>query len=295
MRDAFSYCHPVVNFIFYIGALVMGMFFWHPVAIFSSVIFSLAYYIIVMKRRGRYLLTMLGLWLAVALLNPLFNPMGDTVLFSYFNERHYTYEALCFGIVMGAVFITVLTWFATYNQIMTSDKFLYCFGKLAPSVTLILTMVLRMVPLFQKKSSQIAGARKCIGKSIEDGTNYEKVQNGITIVSSLTSWALEGGIVMADSMQSRGYGCGKRTSFSIYRMRAADKGLLASMLLFVVIIVICSFKGGLQASYLPGIEIAQPDNFWTITGLIGYMLFLAIPTVMNIVEDVRWHILKSRI
>ena len=295
MRDAFSYCHPAVNFMFYIGAIVLGMCFIHPVAVIASVFMSIIYYCMIMKRRWRYLLAMLGLWMAVVCINPLFNPLGDTVLFSYFGGRNYTFEALCYGGALGAIFVTVLTWFATYNQVMTSDKFLYCFGRFSPSVTLILTMVLRLVPQFKKKGNQISGARRCIGKSVECGTVYEKAEHGITIVSALTSWSLEGGIVMADSMQSRGYGCGKRSSFSIYTMRTTDKGLLISMFLLIVEIIVCSVHGEMQVVYLPKIMFGNSDRIWTWMGFIGYILFLSIPIVINIVEDARWHILRSKI
>lgn len=236
---------------------------------------------------------MSGLFVALSVFNPLFNTYGDTVLFTYFGGRPYTLEALCYGIALAAMFVTVITWFAIYNQVMTSDKFLYCFGKLAPSVSLILTMVLRMVPQFQKKSEQIGGARRCIGKSIENGTTIEMAEHGITIVSALTSWALEGGVVMADTMRSRGFGTGKRTSFSIYRMRRADKQLIGSMLILIILIIICALRGGTEVTYTPQMQIAL--NVWTILGGICYFLFLSIPTVMNITEELTWRILRSKI
>ena len=217
----------MVNFIFYIGALVCGMCFLHPAFLGCSFFLSLAYYVTVKKRWTGYLARMAVLFIGLSVINPLFNTLGETVLFTYFGNRPYTFEALCYGMAVGAMFVTILTWFGTYSQVMTSDKFLYCFGRLAPAVSLVLTMVLRMVPSFRKKAGQIGGARRCIGKSVEDGSNYEKIEHGMTIVSALTSWALEGGVIMADSMRSRGYGTGKRTAFSIYRVDNRDRGLVS--------------------------------------------------------------------
>ncbi|MBQ8184273.1 MAG: energy-coupling factor transporter transmembrane protein EcfT [Lachnospiraceae bacterium] len=294
MRDAFSQCHPIVNFIFYIGAIVMGMCFLHPAFLCCSLCLSFAYYATIKKERLRYLLGMSGLFAALSLVNPLFSPYGDTVLFVYLGDRPYTLEALSYGMVLAAMFVTVLTWFATYNQVMTSDKFLYCFGRLAPSVSLLLTMALRMVPLFQKRSEQIRGARKCIGKSIESGSTYEKAEHGMVIVSALTSWALEGGIVMADSMRSRGLGSGKRTSFSIYRMEARDKRLLCGMAVLLLAVFVCAVCGGMKASYIPQLEIAGENQIETWIGVVCYFLFLSIPTAMNLMEELTWHILRSR-
>ena len=288
-------CHPIVNFIFYIGVLVLGMCFMHPIFLLCSFVFSMSYYWILKQKIWKYLLGMSGLFLMISILNPVFNTLGETVLFTYFQKRVYTLEALCYGVNMALMFGVILTWFATYNEVMTSDKFLYCFGRFAPAVSLILTMVLRMVPSFQKKTDQIAGARKCIGMSVENGTKQEKIQHGMTILSALTSWALEGGVVMADSMRSRGYGCGKRTSFSIYQMKKKDRFLLAMMILLIMMVILCAFKGGMEAVFFPQMTITGFDNVWTILGVISYLLFLSIPTVLHILEEMTWHILKSRI
>ena len=295
MRDSFSDCHPVVNFIFYIGALVMGMCFIHPAFLVCSMLLSFAYYTVLKGKCLKYLAGMVFIFLAISLINPLFSIYGEHVLFTWPGGRPYTLEALCYGMVLAAMLVTVLTWFATYNEVMTSDKFLYCFGRLAPSSSLILTMVLRLVPSFQKKAQAIGGARKCIGKSVESGTKKEKAEHGMTIVSSLTSWALEGGIVMADSMRSRGFGTGKRTSFSVYHMEKRDKALLGLMFILLSMIIMCAFCGGMDVTYLPQIHISGIENGWAVLGTVCYLTFLSIPTVMHVMEDLTWYILRSRI
>lgn len=296
MRDAFSDCHPVVNFIFYIGALVMGMCFIHPLFLACSVVLSLAYYVTLKHRCVKYLAGMAALFVAITVINPLFNPehVGEHVLFTYFGDKPYMLESLCYGAAIAAMLVTIITWFATYNRVMTGDKFLYCFGRLAPSVSLILTMVLRLLPSFQKKAQQIGGARKCIGKSVGNGTAYEKAAHGLTLVSVLTSWALEGGVVMADSMRSRGFGSGKRTSFSLYRMKKTDWLLLVLMLGYIGVMIVCACSGGMQVEYMPRIQIARLDTVWTILGGVCYCLFLSIPVLMHILEEITWRILRSK-
>ena len=142
MKDAFSDRHPIVNFIFYIGALVMGMCLIHPLFLLCSLVLSVAYYAVLKRGSWKYLLGMAALFVAVTVINPLFNPegVGEHVLFTYFGGKPYTLESLCYGAAIAAMLVTIITWFATYNRVMTSDKFLYCFGRLAPSVSLILTM-----------------------------------------------------------------------------------------------------------------------------------------------------------
>ena len=295
MRDTFSAGHPIINIIFYAGAFVLGMCLVHPAYLLCSVISSLLYYFLLKRRFAKYFLGMFGVFLMISLINPLFNRYGDTVLFTFLGGRPYTKEALFYGMALGAMFVTILTWFATYQEVMTSDKFLYCFGRLAPGVSLIFTMVLRLVPVYRKKTNQIAAARSCVGKSMEQGTAYEMTEHGMLIVSALTSWALEGGVVMADSMKSRGFGCGKRTTFSIYRWGRREWLLLGIMSLLFLGIAGCSFLGGMKVSYVPAMKISGMENRWTLPGLVCYVLFLSIPSVLHIAEEITWHILKSKI
>ena len=157
-RDTFSTYNPLINFIFFIGAVALGMFFLHPALLCCSLLLSSAYYLTIHRRRGlKFLAAMIPLFVVLAAVNPLFNPNGQTVLFVYLGGRPYTLEALIYGAAIAAMFISILIWFACYNAVMTSDKFLYIFGRTAPAISLVLSMILRLVPGFQRKAGQIAG------------------------------------------------------------------------------------------------------------------------------------------
>lgn len=293
-RDTFSTFHPVINFTFYVGAFILGMMLIHPVFLLISAVAAMAYYITVKGRKAAgFISGMIPLFLMLSFVNPLFNTYGDRVLFTWWNGRHYTLEALCYGTALAAMVVTILLWFASYSFVMTSDKFLYLFGRAVPSVSLVLTMILRLLPNYEKKIAQISGARKSIGMSAENGTSREKMEHGLTIVSAMTSWALEGGIIMADSMRSRGFGAGKRTTFSLYRFEKRDKCLLVIMAGLFAIVIFCCIMGGSSAEYTPDLSVAMSP--YTAVGAVAYGIFLAIPTAVNITEEIIWHILRSKI
>lgn len=293
-RDTFSTFHPVINFTFYVGAFILGMMLIHPVFLLISAVAAMAYYITVKGRKAAgFISGMIPLFLMLSFVNPLFNTYGDRVLFTWWNGRHYTLEALCYGTALAAMVVTILLWFASYSFVMTSDKFLYLFGRAVPSVSLVLTMILRLLPNYEKKIAQISGARKSIGMSAENGTSREKMEHGLTIVSAMTSWALEGGIIMADSMRSRGFGVGKRTTFSLYRFEKRDKCLLVIMAGLLAIVIFCCIMGGSSAEYTPDFSVAMSP--YTAVGAVAYGIFLAIPTAVNITEEIIWHILRSKI
>lgn len=267
----------------------------HPGFLACSLLLSVMYYLTVRRREGmKFVSGMLLLFLILSVMNPLFNTLGETVLFRYFG-RPYTLEALFYGIALAAMMVSILMWFASYNAVMTSDKFLYLFGRMAPSITLVLTMVLRLVPSYQRKVTQMNGARHCIGKSAENGTNKEKAEHGLVILSALTSWALEGGVITADSMRSRGYGCGKRTAFSRYRFEGRDKMMLAAMAVLLGMVIFCALNGAASVTYTPKFQAAGGNDPYLAAGLLAYFLFLLIPSAVNIWEEIRWHNLKSKI
>ena len=293
--DAFSKRHPVVNFIFLLGAIGFGVVIQHRVYLAVGFAFGTTYYLFLKGRKGiKMLLGLIPLFVGMTLINPLFNVYGATVLFQLFG-RPYTLEALYYGAAIAAMFVVMLIWFGCYNDVLTSDKFTSLFGNVIPSFSLLLVMVLRMIPNLMRKAAQFSGARKSIGKgSAENATNKEKLTDGMTILSALTDWALEGGVVTGDSMRSRGYGSAKRTSFMIYRLTNIDLFLLVMQCLLAVIILVTALNGGTTATYTPDFYIA-PVSGTAVWGFLAYCGYLSIPTVLHIKEAIQWHISRSKI
>ncbi len=295
VNEAFGKYHPINNFLFFIGAVVFGMFFVHPAFLVVSIMLASVYYFLLKGASGcSFYFSMMLFVIAISIINPLFNTLGDTVLFIYFRNRTFTLEALLYGAATGGMFFTVILWFSCYHEIMTSDKFTYIFSRFVPSTSMIFCMVLRFVPNFKRKIETIISVRKCVGKAPQNGDKNEKIHNGITILSVLTSWALEGAVITADSMKSRGYGSGIKTSFSIYAFTQKDKMLVIYMAACIGLVIVSVLMGGTEMIYLPKLT-AQADNFGTVIGLAGYGAFLAIPIATHIWEGIIWRILKSKI
>ncbi len=288
--EAFSKCHPAVNFAFFLGAIGCAVVIQHPAYVILGILCGAAYYLLLQGPKGmKNILAMLPIFLLLTFANPLFNRYGQRVLFRYFG-RPYTLEALLYGLAIGGIFLEMLLWFGCYNAVLTSDKFTALFGNQIPGLSLLLVMVLRLIPNFLRKAAQIAGARKSIGKGAGD-TAKEKLEDGMSVLGALTSWALEGSVVTADSMRSRGYGTGMRTSFMIYRMTGSDWGMLGAMtVLFGMAVLI----GDKSASFTPILSIA-PISGWNFPGLAAYGAFLLLPTALHIKEAIQWHISRSRI
>ena len=290
-QDAFSRFHPAVNFLFFLGAIGFGVTIQHPAYLAAGIVCGVAYYLLLKGKKGLKLIAgMLPMFLIITFLNPLFNTYGRTVLFEYFG-RKYTLEALCYGATLAAMFVLMMLWFGCYNVVLTSDKFVCLFGSLIPSLSLLLVMVLRLIPSFMRKTRQILAARDSIGKGGNEGSTLkENALSGMTVLSALTDWALEGSIVTADSMRSRGYGSAKRTSYQIYRMTVRDWMLLAAEAVLAAVTIAVVATGGTQASYSYWITVSP-----ITAGFLAYCTFLLIPIVIEIKEAVQWRIIRSKI
>ena len=291
MNDAFSKYHPAVNFLFFAGAIGASVMIQHPAHLAVGIVTGAAYYLLLNGRKGwKMILGLVPLFLFLTAINPLFNTYGKTPLF-YLFDRPYTLEALYYGASLAATFTQMLLWFGCYNKVLTSDKFTSLFGNLIPAISLLLVMVFRMVPNLMRKAAQFTGARKSIGKGAgENATTKEKLNDGMTVLSALTNWALEGSVVTGDSMRSRGYGTAKRSSFMIYRMGIADWGFLILIPILLALIITAGCFGQMAATFTPELHI--PPVSW---GIVPYALYLLIPTLLHTKEAIQWHISRSKI
>lgn len=290
-----SSCHPVTGFVWYAFAIICAVMLQHPVYMLLTLLAAALNYISLMGRKGlRTLVGFLPLFVVLSLLNPLFNTYGEHVLFTWFG-RNYTLEALYYGMIIAGMFVSVLLLFLGCSMVITSDKFTGIFGKLIPALSLVLVMVLRLVQSYRRKAVQIDQARSCIGKGIGgNADSRQKIENGMVILGTLTSWALESSVVTADSMRSRGYGSAVRTSFRLYRFRKRDLILLILFLAGFGGTLAGMILGAARATYTPELFI-QAVKGWYLCPFFAYAVFLFLPIIFNYMEELKWHILRSKI
>lgn len=296
MRDAFSSYHPAVNFLYFTLVLVFSMFFMHPVCLGISLFCAFTYnaYLDGKKTVNISLKYMLPLLIATALINPAFNHEGGTILTYLRDGNPLTLESITYGIAASVMFITVIFWFSCYNAIMTSDKFVYLFGRVIPSLSLILSMTLRFVPRFREQIGVVSNAQKCVGRDVSNGSLLQRAKHGIKILSIMVTWALENAVETADSMRSRGYSLPGRTAFSIYRFDSRDKRAMGFLIFCGSYILSGSMLGGLYYRYFPTMKGIKP-NAYSISLFLCYMALCISPVVINLREDLKWKALQSKI
>ena len=296
MRDAFSTYHPVVNFSFF--ALVLGftMFFTHPVCLAVSLTCAFTYSLYLKGVGGlRFsLLYMLPLLTVTALLNPLFNHQGATIITYFKSGNPLTLESILYGIAAAVLLISVIHWFSCFNEVITSDKLVYLFGRALPSLSLILSMTLRFVPRFTAQYKVVDNAQRGLGRAAIRAGLINGARRGIRILSIMATWALENAVDAADSMKSRGYGLKGRTAFSIYTFDRRDALALLYLALSGAYVIIGAALNGLDFRWFPTLK-AMEANAFSISIYTVYFALNAMPIAINLWEDAKWNSIQSGI
>jgi energy-coupling factor transport system permease protein len=240
------------------------------------------------------LIYMIPMLIAMALVNPLFNHEGITVIGYLPSGNPLTAESVIYGMCASFMITSVICHFSCYNEVMTSDKFMYLFGKIIPSLSLILSMTLRFVPLFSERLKKTVEVQKCIGKGLDEKGVFRKIKNALRILSITVTWALENAIDTADSMKARGYGTGKRTSFSNYRLEKRDIAVLLYLLLLGIYVIVGNISGQTDFSFFPVIK-STPITVYSISIFLCYFLLCVTPVIIELWEVRRWKYLRSKI
>lgn len=295
-QDNFSGYHPVIASAYFIFVIAVSMFVMHPVFLGFSFWGGAVYYIYLKRKKA--LKTMLWLIFPVLIfstaLNPLFNHEGATILGYFKTGNPLTLESVLYGLASGVMIVSVLNWFSCYQSVMTSDKFMYLFGKIIPAMSLIFSMVLRFVPKFHAQIQNVSDAQKCIGRDVTNGTVLQRARHGMKILSVMITWALENSVETADSMRSRGYGLRGRNNFSIYRFDSRDMRLMGVMVILGGIVLSGLLLKKVTILYYPLFVFNQPGIFAAVCyGAYGIFCFL--PFILDVMEDIKWHYLRSEI
>lgn len=291
--NVLSDVNPIAAFIWLMMTAGIAMFCLNPIILALALVGALLYYFMrnpdaSLKKQLPYL----ALFFASALFNPLFSHNGATVLF-VLNHNPITLEALFYGMALGIMIMAILYWFMCFQQIMTSDKLLYVFGSALPKLTLILSIALRYIPMLRTQTRKIRDAQKALGL-FKDENIIDRLRGEMRIFSVLVTWALENGIITADSMTARGYGIGRRTRFALFHFRMRDGILCLICLLLSGTVIAGIASGAISCSFYPYFKLPQ-NSALGICAYIAYAMLAVFPGALELEEMIRWKSLASRI
>lgn len=287
--------HPIVNVTYFVLVLLFSMLLMHPLCLAVSLVCSVGNALLLKGRRAmRLMVYLLPMMLISALMNLAFNHQGVTILAYLPSGNPLTLESAAFGVAAAAMLAAVICWFSCYNEVMTSDKFIYLFGRIIPSLSLVFSMALRFVPRLGTQLTAIANAQRCIGRDAASGRVVKRAKHGLGMLSILVTWSLEHAIDTADSMKSRGYGLPGRTAFSLYSFGRRDIAALACIVGLGLYVAVGALLGGISFRYFPSMD-GQTGTAYAVSVAVAYLLLCCVPVILQGWEAWKWKAIKSNI
>ena len=295
MKDSFSRLHPIVGLVYFASVISFSMFMMNPLCLAISLICAVANAVQLNGRKSVFfgIKFILPTAILLMIINPIVNHAGVTILTYFPWDNPLTLESIVYGIASAVMLSSVVFWFSSFNRIMSSDKLVYLFGKVAPSLGLLLSMAFRFVPRFSDQFREVRAARKLLGN--EKSGFAEKTKDAVRVISLMLSYSLEGSIETADSMKARGYGLKGRTAYSSYSFTKHDiLTLLIVCILTAALFLLRVIVGTAKYRYFPSVKgnLTGTDSviFFTL-----YFLLMILPLFINIGEGLRWKRLQSAI
>ncbi|MDX9870912.1 MAG: energy-coupling factor transporter transmembrane component T [Clostridia bacterium] len=283
----------------YVAILVfLALFFSHPLFLLALllalnvVIFSAG----IMREWLVYLKFTLLLTALIILVNTLFVQEGATVLLRsprlpLIGTVRITWEALCFGVGMGLRLVVMTGAFCLLTYAVHPDRILQTLGGGNSKILLTLSISIRLLPLAAADFTRITEAQRCRGVNFQVRGLDAKIRKYIPVFNTVLLSSLERSFQLAESLQSRGYGAGRRTFLRESLWRIRDYLVLAALLLAVVYAVLLFFTGWGVYSYYPRLQPVTGEEMILAAGLALFFLF---PAILNW-GWVRWRFLRLKI
>ncbi len=275
MKDSFCKIHPIAGLLYFAAVISFSMFMMNPVCLIISLLCALTNAIQLNGRKTVFfaLKFVLPTALLLALINPIVNHAGVTILGYLPWDNPLTLEAIIYGAASAVMLSSVIFWFSSFNTVMTGDKLVYLFGRIAPSLGLVLSMAFRFVPRFTEQFREVRTAQKLLGK--EKNGFVEKTKTAVRVISVMLSHSLEGSIETA-------------------RFNKRDGICLALICVFTAALIVLRVLGVAKYRYFPSVK----GELMGIDSIIFYFIYFALmimPFTVNMGEGIRWKRLQSAI
>ena len=206
---------------------------------------------------------------AMAIVNPLFNHMGNTPLF-YVNDNPYTLEALLTGISSAVLMLNLVLWFSIAVRCIDSQRFFALMSRIFPTVSLMLSMIFKSSGDMKKRLEFTSLCQKGFLGEKKALRHRIKTANAVLLASSAN--ALESSVVKGVSMNSRGFMNRKKTS--VYKLCFRFDDALVFVFAFVILSLGFIVKTTAREAFL--------------------CLSLCTPAAYQIKEELKWRYLRSK-
>lgn len=275
----------MINLIFFAGAIVCAIAFNHPIALGIGWLCAFAYSIKLNGRRAVVFNIMMAVLATLfAVVYASFNHFGVTEIGRNAIGNRYTLESFIVGIVIGVKADIVIMWLSCLLAVFTSDKVAFLLGRCSPRLSLMFSVLLRLVPRTKLEAKRIDSAQSAIGCGARQGSLPRRIRNGAREASQTITWAIDNAMLASDSMRSRGAKLQCRSAFSIYRFDKRDRALVIALFFLLSLLLAGVLLDQMSILYNPEIVMNRMTPLsWLF--FAGYLVFCLLPLMLEIISE----------
>lgn len=217
--------------------------------------------------------------LFIIIANPLINHNGSTLILYVRSIRLYvTLEALVYGAVMALRLYGITLVLGLSNMILHPDRTFGFFSRFMGKSALLMSMTIRLFPLILNSCRSIIDAERMRGSSVNEKRFLKRIRNQANVITILFMGCLEDAGDMAESMYSRGYGSGKRSTYFKEKLFGVDIAFIILFFIELVLFIILQAEGYNAMGYYPKLD--NPIGQLSVIGIVSSAI-CGIPAVVN--------------
>lgn len=184
-----------------------------------------------------------------------------------------TSESILFSISMCLRLFLAVSAFALLTFAIHPDEALRTMSKVGYKTMTALSLSTRMYPTIAADSRNIMDSMRARGVEFDRGGFFGKLRARANVVMPLLFNSLDRSIAIAEAMETRGFGAGKRTNYSEARLSRGQKWMVASFVFSIVIGIALFVFGYGNADYLNGAGFEY--DFGDMIVLTAYVVLLS--------------------
>lgn len=287
VRSSFCEFHPASIFIYFsfaVGATMFSNSIWIGCL---SIGIAILYNFILKGYEAavKNIIWMMLIICFTVIFNVIFVHRGETILF-YVDSNPITLESIFFGMYMGIKISGGISWFSIFNTVVNGEMIIYVVGRISGLLALMISMVCRYIPILQKRYDEISWGQRFIG--CENTKNpIDKIGNIVKKISVLIGWSLEASLDTASSMEARGYGLKRRSSFHMYKFEKRDYYLVIYYLISISLYAFLYLSAIEKDRFYPKLIIGEKTLFDFL--MLGIFFLGSISAmIIDVLEDMRW-------
>lgn len=216
-----------------------------------------------------------------ALVNPMVNHLGVTVLFYLFSNP-VTAEAFYYGVAAGSVFAAVIMWFYAFRSVMTGENFAAAAGRAMPKTALTLRIALGCEPALRSDIREISDARAMLGEK-------RNLRHGLKTLDAAVGCALEDSVETAAQLRARGFGLRPRTDYG------AAKGGTVFFTVAAVAFAVTAAARVFSGAYFYYPVFTMPYGAADIVSAVAFGALCFLPAATGAYGKLKWRLSKSKI